>query len=66
MLDVNRRRALIRTDADLAPFVTRPIPLILAVITALTLLSRAAWFRRLLGAGATRARAAAARDRTRG
>ena len=40
MVDVNFRRALIRTDPDITPFFTRPISLILVGITLLVILSR--------------------------
>jgi putative tricarboxylic transport membrane protein len=50
MVDVNLRRALIRTDADITPFFTRPISMILLGITLLVILSRMAWFRRALAA----------------
>jgi putative tricarboxylic transport membrane protein len=61
MLDVNLRRALIRTAGDISPFFTRPISLILAGITLLTILARLGWFRRLVSAGSTRVRAALSR-----
>jgi putative tricarboxylic transport membrane protein len=52
MVDVNLRRALIRTEADLAPFFTRPISLILLSITVLIIVARTRWFRRAVsGAG---------------
>jgi putative tricarboxylic transport membrane protein len=50
MVDVNLRRALIRTDADITPFFTRPISMILLGITLLVILSRTAWFRRAIAA----------------
>jgi putative tricarboxylic transport membrane protein len=49
-VDVNLRRALIRTDADITPFFTRPISMILLGITLLVILSRMAWFRRAMAA----------------
>lgn len=58
MLDVNLRRALIRTDGDLIPFFIRPISLVLLAATVLTLLGRVAWFRRLVATGATGLRSA--------
>jgi TctA family transporter len=48
------RRALIRTDADLTPFFTRPISLILLAVTLLTIVARAGWFKRLIAAGSAR------------
>jgi putative tricarboxylic transport membrane protein len=54
MLDVNLRRALIRTDADLTPFFTRPISLILLAVTLLTIVARAGWFKRLVANGSAR------------
>jgi putative tricarboxylic transport membrane protein len=54
MLDVNLRRALIRTDADLTPFFTRPISLILLAATVLTIVARAGWFKRLIATGSAR------------
>jgi putative tricarboxylic transport membrane protein len=50
MVDVNLRRALIRTDGDITPFFTRPISLVLVGITLLVILSRTAWFRRAVAA----------------
>jgi putative tricarboxylic transport membrane protein len=59
MVDVNLRRALIRTDADITPFFTRPISMILLGVTLLVILSRMAWFRRALAAVFRRRRAEA-------
>jgi putative tricarboxylic transport membrane protein len=59
MVDVNLRRALIRTDADITPFFTRPISLILLGITLLVILSRMAWLRRALSVVFRRRRAEA-------
>jgi putative tricarboxylic transport membrane protein len=58
MLDVNLRRALIRTDGDISPFFTRPISLILVAIIVLTIVARAPWFQRLTAVawGSLRAR----------
>jgi putative tricarboxylic transport membrane protein len=61
MLDVNLRRALIRTDGNLTPFVSRPISVVLLAATLLTILSRAGWARRGLAAGSARLRAARSR-----
>jgi putative tricarboxylic transport membrane protein len=61
MLDVNLRRALIRTDADLTPFFTRPISLILLAVTLLTIVARVGWFQRLIATGSARVKAAFSR-----
>ena len=61
MLDVNLRRALIRTDGDVSPFFTRPISLILVAVTSLTILARLGWFRRMVSGGSTRLRATLSR-----
>src|SRR3972149_5054857 len=61
MLDVNLRRALIRTDGDVSPFFTRPISLILVAVTSLTILARLGWFRRMVSGGSTRPRATPSR-----
>jgi putative tricarboxylic transport membrane protein len=62
MADVNFRRALIRTAGDPTPFFTRPISLVLVGVTVLVILSRSAWFRRVLAAGSAHVRAVFARD----
>jgi putative tricarboxylic transport membrane protein len=61
MLDVNLRRALIRTDADLTPFFTRPISLILLAVTLFTIVARAGWFKRLVANGSARVKTAFSR-----
>ena len=48
ILDKNLRRSLILSDGNLAPFFTRPICLVLCLLTLLIVLSRAQWFRFLL------------------
>ena len=62
MVDVNLRRALIRTDADLTPFFTRPISLVLVAITLLVILSRSTTLRRSVGSWSARLRAAFVRS----
>jgi putative tricarboxylic transport membrane protein len=59
---VNFRRALIRTAGDPTPFFTRPISLVLVAVTLLVILSRSAWFRRVLATGSARLKAALARS----
>jgi putative tricarboxylic transport membrane protein len=49
ILDKNLRRALILSDGNLLPFLTRPICLALAIITMLTIFSRMKWFEHLVG-----------------
>ena len=60
MLDVSLRRALIRTEGDLAPFFTRPICLVLLTLTLVVVGSRIPLVRRgiagLTGRRATRER----------
>ena len=48
ILDPNLRRALIISDGSLAPFFTRPISLVVFLITLLTILSKMKWFQRLI------------------
>ena len=48
ILDKNLRRALILSDGNLTPFVTRPICLALFLLTLFTILSKMAWFKNLL------------------
>jgi putative tricarboxylic transport membrane protein len=48
ILDKNLRRALILSDGNLLPFFTRPISAALFIITLLTILSKVAWFQRLV------------------
>ena len=45
ILDKNLRRALIISDGSILPFFTRPISLVLFIITLLTILSKVSWFR---------------------
>jgi len=40
LLDVNLRRALIRTDGDITPFFTRPISVVLVAVTLVVIASR--------------------------
>jgi putative tricarboxylic transport membrane protein len=54
LLDVSLRRALIRTEGDLVPFVTRPICVVLIVLTVLVILSRTRVLAGLLGRGPRR------------
>ena len=61
MLDVNMRRALIRTAGDVTPFFTRPISLVLVAITVLTILARTRWFRRTLVTGSAWVKATVSR-----
>lgn len=48
ILDKNLRRALILSDGGLSPFFTRPICLVLFLITLLTIVSKMAWFKALM------------------
>lgn len=45
ILDKNLRRALIISDGSILPFFTRPISLVLFIITLLTILSKVSWFK---------------------
>ncbi len=49
MLDKNLRRALILSDGNIAPFFTRPICLVLFIVTMLVVLSRSKWIKSMLG-----------------
>jgi len=49
ILDKNLRRALILSDGNLAPFFTRPISLVLFLLTMVIVLGRAKWFQALWG-----------------
>ncbi len=49
ILDKNLRRALILSDGNIAPFFTRPISLVLFLLTMVIVLGRAKWFQALLG-----------------
>ncbi len=44
ILDKNLRRALVVTDGDLLPFVTRPISIVLILFILLSIASKAHWF----------------------
>jgi putative tricarboxylic transport membrane protein len=48
ILDKNLRRALILSDGSLVPFFTRPICIVVFLVTLLTIFSKMKWFRRLL------------------
>ena len=48
ILDKNLRRALILSDGELGPFFSRPICLIIVLITLLTIFSKMAWFKHLI------------------
>ena len=49
MLDKNLRRSLILSDGNIAPFFTRPICLVLFIVTMLVVLSRSKWVKSMLG-----------------
>lgn len=49
ILDKNLRRALVLSDGSLVPFFTRPISLIIMLLTLFVIASRIAWFQRLMG-----------------
>ena len=48
ILDKNLRRALILSDGNLIPFFTRPICLVIVLITLLTIFSKMKWFKRFI------------------
>jgi putative tricarboxylic transport membrane protein len=48
ILDKNLRRALILSDGSIAPFFTRPISLVLFLLTMVIVLGRAKWFQALM------------------
>jgi putative tricarboxylic transport membrane protein len=48
ILDKNLRRALVLTEGDLTPMFTRPISLVIVLLTVFTILSKMPWFRRML------------------
>jgi len=50
MLDTNFRRALVISEGEILPFVSRPICMVLIFFIILTLVSKTRWFNRLLGA----------------
>jgi putative tricarboxylic transport membrane protein len=49
ILDKNLRRALVLSDGSLVPFFTRPISLIIMLLTLFVIASRISWFQRLMG-----------------
>jgi len=49
ILDKNLRRALILSDGNITPFFTRPISLVLFLLTMVIVLGRAKWFQALWG-----------------
>jgi putative tricarboxylic transport membrane protein len=51
ILDKNLRRALVLTEGDLTPMFTRPISLVIVLLTVFTILSKMPWFRRLMASG---------------
>ncbi len=48
MLDKNLRRSLILSDGNIAPFFTRPICVVLFIVTMLVVLSRSKWVKSML------------------
>jgi putative tricarboxylic transport membrane protein len=48
ILDKNLRRALVLSEGNLLPLVTRPISLVIVLLTVLTLVSKMPWFRSLM------------------
>jgi putative tricarboxylic transport membrane protein len=48
ILDKNLRRALILSDGNLTPFFTRPISLVLFLLTMVIVLGRAKWFQAMM------------------
>jgi putative tricarboxylic transport membrane protein len=48
ILDKNLRRALVISEGDLTPFFTRPICLVIFILTVLIIVSRTAWFGRIM------------------
>ncbi|MCG6930112.1 MAG: tripartite tricarboxylate transporter permease [Desulfofustis sp.] len=49
ILDTNFRRALVIAEGEILPFISRPICIVLIVFIIITLVSKTAWFKRLLG-----------------
>ncbi|RLE11830.1 transporter [Candidatus Aerophobetes bacterium] len=49
ILDKNLRRALILSNGSLIPFFTRPISLVIFILTVITICSKMKWFRFLMG-----------------
>ena len=56
ILDKNLRRSLILSDGSLVPFFTRPICIVVFLITLLTIFSKMAWFRQLMSQLTTKIR----------
>ncbi len=48
ILDKNLRRALILSDGNFAPFFSRPICIVIVLITLLTIFSKMTWFKRVV------------------
>jgi len=48
ILDKNLRRALVLSEGNLLPLVTRPISLVIVLLTVLTLVSKMPWFRSMM------------------
>ncbi len=48
ILDKNLRRALVISDGSLVPFFTRPICIVVFLVTLLTIFSKMKWFKRLI------------------
>ena len=53
ILDKNLRRSLILSDGSLVPFFTRPICVVIVVVTLITIVSKMKWFRWLLARART-------------
>ncbi len=49
ILDTNFRRALVIAEGEILPFISRPICIVLIVFIIITLVSKTAWFKQLLG-----------------
>lgn len=56
ILDKNLRRSLILSDGSLIPFFTRPICIVVFLVTLLTIFSKMAWFRQLMSQLTTKIR----------
>jgi len=48
MLDANFRRALVISEGEILPFISRPICIVLILFIILTLVSKAKWFNRFM------------------
>jgi len=57
ILDKNLRRALILSDGNILPFFTRPISLVLFLITVFIIISRMPWFSSLMARARSAVRA---------